>query len=98
MKPFCFSKIESICSFQEVKNQSCQASFVCSDGIAGTRFTNNVTVVFNLEIFDIDGTLLASEYDMTPGYVTDWIYFPTGEIRNEVWTNAFNIGKEWRSI
>ncbi len=44
------------------------------------RITNNGTVDVDLEIYDVDGNLIASEYGVEPGHHSDWEDFSSGEI------------------
>ncbi len=67
-------------SDQSVENLQPLYSQDCSDQDPKARLTNNGTVNFNLEILSIDGILLNSEYNIQPGSVTSWKYFPQGEI------------------
>ncbi len=52
----------------------------CNDQDPKARITNNGTVDVDLEIYDIDGNLIAHEYNLEPGHHSDWKDFSSGEV------------------
>lgn len=52
----------------------------CDNQAPKARIINNSTVEVNLEIYDVDGNLLASEYKIESGHLSDWSDFSAGEI------------------
>lgn len=43
------------------------------------RLTNNGSVIFDIEIYSLDGVLLNHEYSIAPGETTAWKPFVSGE-------------------
>lgn len=67
----------------EIENSVPGASAVastCDNQVPKARIINNSTVEVNLEIYDVDGNLLASEYNIESGHLSDWSDFSAGEI------------------
>ena len=64
---------------EEIENAVATQSS-CNDEDPKARITNNGTVEVNLEVYDVDGNLLASEYNIEPGHHSDWSDFSAGEI------------------
>lgn len=52
----------------------------CNGQDPKARITNNGTVDVDLEIYDVDGNIIASEYGVEPGHQSSWKDFACGEI------------------
>ena len=59
----------------------------CSNQDPIARLVNNGSIHFNLEIFDEDGQLLYSIYNIHPGTQTDWLHLPVGLVSFNVSNN-----------
>ena len=52
----------------------------CNNQDPKARITNNGTVNVDLEIYNVNGDLIASEYNVEPGHHSGWKDFSSGEI------------------
>lgn len=64
---------------EEIENLAAP-ELACDNQVPEARIINNGTVEVNLEIYDVNGILLASEYNIEPGHHSDWSDFSAGEI------------------
>lgn len=63
---------------EEIEN-SVSADYSCENQAPKARIVNNGTLAVDLEIYDVDGNMVAHEYEIEPGEYTDWVEFSEGE-------------------
>ena len=63
---------------EEIEN-AVAAESTCNDADPKARITNNGTEEISLEIYDVNGNLIATEHEVEPGKHSDWIDFSSGE-------------------
>lgn len=84
MTAFYNCSVESIDSNQTIPEQislnfdSALDGVPCVDQQPRSRISNNGDEIVNFEIFDSEGILLKSVYDLNPGDVSEWQSFPAG--------------------
>lgn len=76
------SEIAIIQNFNDTFENAPDASDItevpCDGQNPKSRVTNNGNDLVNFEIFDAEGSLLGSVYNLNPGEVSDWKVFPVG--------------------
>lgn len=55
-------------------------AMTCTGSNPKTRITNNGTFPSDYEIYDSNGVFIDGVYDVLPGTVSAWIFFPEGAI------------------